>query len=118
MRVYCIYAFGAVALVLTVAFARSGAVAAWERGRRAGRLRYLVRLISLRRLGTAVRLVVHGDIAGLKERAGWLLKGELARREAEAVRRKVFSLPADPWPPELPLVSVVIVCFNYGAYVE
>jgi glycosyltransferase involved in cell wall biosynthesis len=90
----------------------------WKRLRRAAHLRYVLPLFSPERLQTALRLVASGDVAGLRERARWLVRGELDRRATEAIRRTPVLLQADPWPADLPLVSVVVVCFNYGAYVE
>lgn len=86
--------------------------------RRVPRLRRLIRLFSLRRFGTATRLVVRGDLAGVRDRTRWLIRGELDRIATESLRRTPIVVKADPWQPELPLVSVVVVCFNYGAYVE
>ena len=45
-----------------------------------------------------------------------------ARRRPRGWRSSLARTPvvvaADPWPRDRPLVSVVVVCFNYGAYVE
>jgi glycosyltransferase involved in cell wall biosynthesis len=89
-----------------------------RRLRRMARLGRLMRLFNPTRFGTAVRLVASGDLAGFAGRARWLVRGELDRRETEAVRRTPLLLQADAWPADLPLVSVVVVCFNYGAYVD
>jgi glycosyltransferase involved in cell wall biosynthesis len=85
--------------------------------RRLGRLRYLILLFSAQRLRTAVRLLARGDLGVFVDRARWLVRGELDRR-VNAIGRTPVTLQAVRWPAELPLVSVVVVCFNYGAYVE
>jgi O-antigen biosynthesis protein len=62
----------------------------------------------------ATKLLVRGDIATLIEQVRWFA-------EAHAVggpTRTPVVVQAEPWPSDLPLVSVVIVCFNYGAYVK
>jgi glycosyltransferase involved in cell wall biosynthesis len=110
---------GVVAVVIVV-----GAACLWHDGARrrlrggGARLRHLIRLFKLRRVVTVARLLVHGDFAGLSERARFLVAGDLDQADAEYDDRTPVVLQADPWPADLPLVSVVVVCFNYGAYVE
>ena len=40
------------------------------------------------------------------------------RGAVDGAKRTPVTRQADPWPADLPLVSVVVVCFNYGAYVD
>jgi glycosyltransferase involved in cell wall biosynthesis len=100
-------------------YAASSVIAALKRHvRRVALLRYILPLFSRQRLRMALRLLVRGDFAAFADRARWLVRGEVDRR-ANAVQHSVVVVSrAEPWPIDLPLVSVVVVCFNYGAYVE
>ena len=94
-------------------------VDAWNRGaRRAALLWRLIPSFSLRRLVTFARLVSRGDFASIRERARVLAIPNLDGDAAESIPRTPVVLRNDPWPAGLPLVSVVVVCFNYGRYVE
>jgi glycosyltransferase involved in cell wall biosynthesis len=94
-------------------------VTAWHRGLRyALAVRSLVRLLTFRRVAKAVKLIVHGDFDGLRDQARTLVAEDLRRDDAEDAYRTAVALQADPWPADLPLVSVIVVCFNYGAYVD
>jgi O-antigen biosynthesis protein len=86
--------------------------------RRLALLRYALPLFSRQRFQMALRLLSRGDFAAFAGRARWLVRGEVDRR-ANAVHRSVAVVSkAERWPPDLPLASIVVVCFNYGAYVE
>ena len=94
-------------------------IATYQRGLRyamAGRV--LLRLLTFRRFTAAVKLVFGGDLAALRDHARMLVAQDLGRDDAEDAHRTPVALEVDPWPADIPLVSVVVVCFNYGAYVE
>jgi glycosyltransferase involved in cell wall biosynthesis len=104
----------------------------------------LVAEVRFRRVVTVIRLARRGDFAEIRYRARCLAtvvlphvaEQEEAQEAQEAKEaeedeeedaegrpingddRTPVTLQADPWPADLPLVSVVVVCFNYGAYVE
>ena len=80
--------------------------------------RVLLRLLTFRRFTAAVKLLFGGDLAALRDHARMLVARDLGRDDAEDARRTPVALEVDPWPADTPLVSVVVVCFNYGAYVE
>ena len=83
--------------------------------RTAWRAARLLRHINVQRARAAVKLLAHGDIATLRYQAGLL--SELTSGAAAEARTPVVQ-EAEPWPRDLPLASVIIVCFNYGAYVR
>ncbi len=64
------------------------------------------------------RLVLQGDLVGLRERARVLAAGGLTRDGSRHVDRTPVVLQAEAWPADVPLLSVVIVCFNYGRFVD
>jgi len=69
--------------------------------------------VNRRRLTTTWRLLRQGDLATIRQRL--TVVGSMA---VPAVRvRHHRSVTQEPWPPDAPLVSVVVVCFNYGRYV-
>lgn len=89
----------------------------WKR--RVQRLAPAVAGADRRKFRSAVRLVVRRDWETVAQRI----------RAAEAVHqgsqghgtqsgRTVERVQAEPWPQDRPLVTVVIPCFNYGAYVD
>ena len=79
----------------------------------------LLKHVSARRSGTAIRLLFHGDVATIRERGRYLAEvHEFDDGSAGLQPRTPVVVQAEPWPSDLPLVSVVVVCFNYGAYVR
>ena len=86
--------------------------------RRAARVRHLIPLFSLRRLRTVARLVLQGDLVGLRERARVLAAGGVSRDDSRQAARTPVVLQAEAWPADVPLASVVVVCFNYGRFVD
>jgi glycosyltransferase involved in cell wall biosynthesis len=91
----------------------------WRRSIRRAKLAYrLVPSVRPRRLLTLARLASQGDLAAIKERARFLAGSNGDRDAADDVIRTPMVLSADPYPQELPLLSVVVVCFNYGRFVR
>jgi glycosyltransferase involved in cell wall biosynthesis len=77
----------------------------------------LLRHMNLQRVRIALKLLAQRDFATLRYQAGLL--SELADGSAAGLdSRTPVVVKAEPWPRDLPLVSVIIVCFNYGAYVR
>ncbi len=73
----------------------------------------LVGALDRRRAATLWRLLRQGDLATIKQRL--TVVGSMA---VPAVRvRHHETVTQERWPPDDPLVSVVVVCFNYGRYV-
>jgi len=71
-----------------------------------------------RRARTAIRLLVRRDLETFRVRANWLVDDRRERRrrlEARLRRRTVHAVPLEAGQP---LVSVVVVCFNYGRYLD
>ena len=80
----------------------------------------LLRHINIQSASTAIRLLVRGDVATLRRQVSWLLAAhELGDGSPDGLDdRTAVVARAEPWPSDVPLVSVVVVCFNYGAYVK
>lgn len=62
----------------------------------------------------ATRLLIRGDIPTLIDHVRWFAEAH----EVVGPGRTPIVVQAEPWPSDLPLVSVVVVCFNHGAYVK
>jgi glycosyltransferase involved in cell wall biosynthesis len=74
----------------------------------------LLRHMNVERVRIGLKLLARRDFTTLRYQAGLL--AELADG-ADLDSRTSVVVKAEPWPSDLPLVSVIIVCFNYGAYV-
>ena len=74
----------------------------------------LVRHMTRGSLRMTIKLLARGEIATLRDHVRWF-----AEAHGVAVSsRTPLAVPAEPWPVGRPLVSVVVVCFNYGAFVQ
>ena len=81
--------------------------------RRSKVVTHLVQGLNRRRLTTLWRLLRQGDLATIRQRLT-----VVGRMSVPAVRiRHRRSIDQEIWPPDKPLVSVVVVCFNYGRFV-
>lgn len=78
----------------------------------------LLPYVNARRVRAAVKLAMRGDLDTLRQRLGATSAVAGAAHGDDLRGRKVVRRPAEPWPVDQPLVSVVIPCFNYGAYVD
>lgn len=76
--------------------------------------------INRRRVVSALGLLKHGDLRTIRQRAT-AVYGTAAAAAGLGVsleRGPTVEVVQEAWPADRPLVSVVIVCFNYGQYVE
>lgn len=73
------------------------------------------RLVDRRRVRTAVAMIRRGELGLVLQRTRALLGHTVG---PTAPRGPLVERARDPWPVDAPLVTVVIPCFNYGAYVE
>ena len=81
--------------------------------RRSKVVAHLVQGLNRRRLTTLWRLLRQGDLATIRQRLT-----VVGRMSVPAVRiRHRRSVDQEIWPSDKPLVSVVVVCFNYGRFV-
>lgn len=80
----------------------------------------LLRHVNPQSVRTALELLRRGDVATLRTQVRWLMAPrELEGDSAPALdARTSVVVDADPWPPELPLASVVVECFDEGTYVR
>lgn len=62
----------------------------------------------------ATKLLIRGDIPTLIDHVRWFAEAH----DVIGPARTQVVVQAEPWPSDFPLVSVVVVCFNYGAYVK
>ena len=76
----------------------------------------LLRHVNPQLVRTALKLLRRGDIATLRTQVRWLLASrELEGESAPALdARTSVVVDAEPWPPDLPLASVVVECINEG----
>jgi glycosyltransferase involved in cell wall biosynthesis len=73
-----------------------------------------------RRVRTTLRLALRGDVRTIRQRLA-AVHGTAAAGAGLATAVETgphLRVVQDPWPADLPLVTVVVVCFNYGQYVE
>lgn len=78
----------------------------------------LLPYVNARRVRAAARLAVRGDFATMRQRLEATSAVAGAAQGDVPPGRNVVRRTAEPWSADLPLVSVVIPCFNYGAYVD
>ncbi len=81
--------------------------------RRSAVLSRLVGAMNRRRLTTTWRLLRQGDLATIRQRLTVVGSATVPSVRIRHHRR----VTQERWPPGDPLVSVVVVCFNYGRYV-
>jgi glycosyltransferase involved in cell wall biosynthesis len=74
----------------------------------------LLRHTTLANIRAASKLLIRGDIATLKDQMRWFAEANAGGGPA----RTPVVVQTEPWPSDLPLVSVIIVCFNQGAYLK
>ena len=87
--------------------------------RTAARARLLMPYVSLPRAWTGIRLLTRGDVAVFRERARELILAQQPDSAAAGLgKRTPVVTSSNPWPSDVPLISVIIVCFNYGLFVE
>src|SRR5262245_31331794 len=65
-------------------------------------------------IGLGIRLVMRGDFSTLLDH----MRRFAQAHDVSPLRRSALVVQAEPWPAELPLVSVVIACSNKGEHLE
>lgn len=74
----------------------------------------LVRHVTGGSLRMTIKLLARGEIAAFRDHVRWFAEAHGVSLSS----RTPLAIPAETWPSDRPLVSVVVVCFNYGSFVK
>lgn len=86
--------------------------------RRLKKAQVLSRLVDTNRVQLAVQMVGRGDLIGLVDRARAMHRYRTSLAAAGAPTGHRSIVEQAPWPQQVPLISVVVPCFNYGHFLE